>query len=124
MSRGNIYSVLTFLCFRFSDTNANSIFCKFEPGVIGKYGYKMRNDDYLLYLHRAMELYPLYSQCFLTFGMSFERWVCVCRPHNAKQILNKQNRLWLTFVAIALSVGVPSAFLPTWFITRIQAALY
>ena len=67
-------------------------------------------DDYLLYLHRSMELYPLYSQCFLTFGMSFERWVCVCRPHNAKQILNKQNRLWLIFGTSVLSVGVPSAF--------------
>ena len=95
-------------CFRLTGIQ-DGTFCSFVPNFIGKYGYKMR-DDYLLYLHRSMELYPLYSQCFLTFGMSFERWVCVCRPHDAKQILNKRNRLWLIFGAIVLSVGVPSAF--------------
>ncbi|XP_075248818.1 uncharacterized protein LOC142341615 [Convolutriloba macropyga] len=59
-------------------------------------------------LQNAMENFPLYSQCFLMVGMSFERWVKVCRPHEVKTILSKRNQ-----IILYAGVSLPTVMIPT-----------
>ena len=59
-------------------------------------------------LTSMLEEFSLYYQCFLTLGMSFERWVKVCRPHDSKRILSLRNSMALYFLLTIFAITIPS----------------
>ena len=59
------------------------------------------------YLRRSMELFPFYAHCFLMIGISFERFVCVCRPHDLSVILSNSRRVIMYACIIALALFFP-----------------
>ena len=63
------------------------------------------------YMKVILEAAPFYSQCFLMLGMAFERWMKVCRPHNAKQILSQTNLTILYSLVLSAAIFVPVATL-------------
>ncbi|XP_075254731.1 uncharacterized protein LOC142346112 [Convolutriloba macropyga] len=75
----------------------------FDPGKD-----KLHLESFERSLRKIMEVFPFYSQCFLTLGLSWERWVKVCRPHDAKTLLDRQTQFGLTAIVLLLSVILPA----------------
>ncbi|XP_063728696.1 uncharacterized protein LOC134856277 [Symsagittifera roscoffensis] len=65
-------------------------------------------ENYFKYFNETMEVFPFYCQCFLMVGMSFERWVIVCKPHSVKQILSRKNKIIYYSLISLCAVIVPS----------------
>ena len=103
----NNFEKFFFLYFR---TISEHVTCKVSNAFYSVVNFDVLQGE-VLYIKEAMELYPLYAQCFLLLGMSFERWVIICRPHNVKQILRTENRLRLYTVTIFCSMTIPSLLL-------------
>ena len=67
-------------------------------------------------VRKTIETFSFYSQCFLMLGLSFERWVNVCRPHDVKIILRKRNRVLLNFFVVILPVAISIPILIDYFL--------
>ena len=60
-------------------------------------------------LKELLDLFPFYTQCFLIAGMSFERWLFVCRPICAQEFFKKRSNKLLFYCGIsAVALSVPT----------------
>ena len=58
-----------------------------------------------------IDVYPYWSQVFLTLALAIERFILICHGEKAEQWLSKARRKMLYFVAMALSFVFPTAIL-------------
>ena len=79
-----------------------------------------KEQDYGIYLHRALELYPFFSQSLLIPAMAVERWLLICRPIQASVVLKSRYK-YSFYITIALvCLVVPTIFFSDfiWFQTH------
>ena len=66
-------------------------------------------EQYADFLKNVLEDFPFYSQCFLMTGMSFERWIIICKPHIMNEILSKRRRLIILILVFTGALIFPTA---------------
>ena len=76
--------------------------------------------SYFTLVQLAMEFFPFYAQCFLNLGMSYERWVNICRPFVLEKYLSYSRKLTLYILISVACLFAPMLVLMDYFINDVS----
>ena len=75
-----------------------------------RYGHLPHSSEYLCRLPRLITIISMYSSVFLTTAVAFDRYYCVCRPHERKMTPFRAKVLVTLSIVLSILVSLPNLF--------------